>query len=197
MAEQQDGPRREGALARWSRLKRREATEERPATAAEASVEPPAGDPAETDAPMAAEPVAPDAVEEEVDLSTLPDVESLGYESDFTPFLRQGVPEELQRLALRKLWSSSPVLANIDGLNDYDLDYDKTDPLKRVGEFLMSREERSGPPPERPPEAPRADAEAPASDRAAVAANDAGGPPDEAGEAPSERAVPRPEGEEA
>ena len=29
----------------------------------------------------------------------------------------------LRRLALRRLWRSDPVLANLDGLNDYDEDF--------------------------------------------------------------------------
>lgn len=51
------------------------------------------------------------------------DLEALTYESDFGPFLRAGVPSLLKRQALRKLWSSNPVLANVDGLNDYDGDF--------------------------------------------------------------------------
>ena len=53
----------------------------------------------------------------------LPDIESLDANSDYTAFLQDGVPEELQRLALRTLWRSDPVLANLDGLNDYDEDF--------------------------------------------------------------------------
>ena len=34
--------------------------------------------------------------------------------------MREGVPEFLKKQALRKLWLSSPILANLDGLNDYD-----------------------------------------------------------------------------
>lgn len=53
----------------------------------------------------------------------LPDVEDLDAESDFTPFLKKGVSEQLQRRALRKLWLSDPVLANVDGLLDYGDDF--------------------------------------------------------------------------
>lgn len=56
----------------------------------------------------------------EVETEELPDVETLTYESDFTAFLRQGVPDLVKQAALRKLWASDPVLANLDGLNDYD-----------------------------------------------------------------------------
>ena len=37
--------------------------------------------------------------------------------------MKQGVPEAVRRRALRMLWQSNPILANIDGLNDYDEDF--------------------------------------------------------------------------
>ncbi len=51
------------------------------------------------------------------------DIEELEYDSDFTPFMDAKVPKALKRMALRKLWRSNPILANIDGLNDYDEDF--------------------------------------------------------------------------
>ena len=53
----------------------------------------------------------------------LPDVETLNESSDYTPFLKDGVPEKLKRMALRKLWKSNPAFGFIDGLDDYDEDY--------------------------------------------------------------------------
>lgn len=97
-------------LSRWSRRKRG-ATE--PATTA---------DPSDASASQAE--AASQAQEAgAVDVSQLPDIEDLSADSDFTPFLREGVPEALKRRALRKLWGLDPVFANLDGLNDYDLDY--------------------------------------------------------------------------
>jgi hypothetical protein len=58
---------------------------------------------------------------------TLPPIEELNAESDYTAFLRSGVPEAITRAALRKLWASDPVLANLDGLNNYDEDYNVVD----------------------------------------------------------------------
>jgi hypothetical protein len=43
--------------------------------------------------------------------------------SDFTVFMRPGVPLELRNQALRKLWRSDPLLANLDGLLEYGEDY--------------------------------------------------------------------------
>jgi Protein of unknown function (DUF3306) len=47
----------------------------------------------------------------------------LNKDSDFTPFLRAGVPECIHQEALRALWRSDPVFAFRDGLTDYDEDY--------------------------------------------------------------------------
>ncbi len=60
------------------------------------------------------------AIAEEMNL---PEIESLEKESDYTVFLKDGVPEKLRRLALRKLWSSNPLFGFRDGLNDYDEDF--------------------------------------------------------------------------
>ncbi len=51
------------------------------------------------------------------------DIEKLEYDSDFSVFMDAKVPKALKRMALRKLWRSNPILANIDGLNDYDEDF--------------------------------------------------------------------------
>ena len=53
----------------------------------------------------------------------LPDPESLKLGDDFKAFMSKAVPEHLRKRALRKLWRSNPVLACVDGLNDYDDDY--------------------------------------------------------------------------
>lgn len=48
------------------------------------------------------------------------DLESLDDSSDFSIFMKDGVPDGLRRKAYRLLWRTNPVLANLDGLNDYD-----------------------------------------------------------------------------
>ena len=53
----------------------------------------------------------------------MPAIDDLTAESDFTAFLKEGVPEELKRLALRKLWRTDPVFANLDGLVEYGEDF--------------------------------------------------------------------------
>ncbi len=108
----------EGFLHRWSRLKTaqgeaRETAEqgEEKARTLDAAREPAAG--------AAADP----AVATDVATDALPRVEDLTGESDFAAFMGEGVPDEIRNLALRKLWRSDPVLANLDGLNDYDEDF--------------------------------------------------------------------------
>lgn len=61
--------------------------------------------------------------EEKAVVADLPPLDTLTAESDYTPFLRQGVPDFLKRKALRMLWLGDPFFNIRDGLNDYDLDY--------------------------------------------------------------------------
>ncbi len=61
--------------------------------------------------------------EEVVVVAALPPIDELTTDSDFTPFLDRRVPAALRRAALRKLWNSDPIFANLDGLNDYDDDF--------------------------------------------------------------------------
>lgn len=101
-------------VGRWSRLKRGERTRDEapgPGESEPMPAAPPTGD------PEPAEPTQSEIVEQ------LPDIESLDEQSDFTVFLKDGVPEELRKRALRRLWRLNPVFANLDGLNDYDEDF--------------------------------------------------------------------------
>jgi hypothetical protein len=112
----------DGFLSRWSRRKRTGGpdpdspppNEEAGPQAAHATDEDAADDggaaPAKTDAELC----------EELGLK---DPDKLGPGDDFSGFMKAGVPEHLRRRALRKLWVSNPVLANLDGLNDYDTDF--------------------------------------------------------------------------
>jgi len=53
----------------------------------------------------------------------LPDIDSLDAGSDFSMFMKKGVPETLKRRALRKLWQVDPAFQHICMLDDYNLDY--------------------------------------------------------------------------
>jgi hypothetical protein len=107
-----------GFLARWS-ARKRQVEADRPSPA-----------PAEADAEVAAlaeQEAANRAAAEAVDL------DSLDAASDYTVFLKRGVPDALRRQALRKLWRSNPVLACLDGLNDYDENF--ADPSLNMAVF--------------------------------------------------------------
>lgn len=53
----------------------------------------------------------------------LPDPDTLGKGDDFAVYLRAALPERIRRRALRRLWTSNPVLANLDGLVDHGEDF--------------------------------------------------------------------------
>jgi Protein of unknown function (DUF3306) len=120
-----------GRLARWSQRKaaaRRGDALEPEADETAAAVAPAEDQQVPDPTPEAANAATDsDAVAADEDLPNLPPIEELTFQSDYTVFLKKNVPEALRRAALRKLWQSDPVLANLDGLNDYDEDYHLVD----------------------------------------------------------------------
>lgn len=134
MADEQDS-----FVSRWSRRKR-----ERHRGDVPEGDNPP--ETSESREPAPGEAVDPDRIVE-----SLPDIETLDEDSDFTVFLKDGVPEQLRRRAMRKLWRLNPVFANLDGLNDYDEDFTIAAPLAeglktlyQVGKGMVAREEPEG-----------------------------------------------------
>lgn len=97
----------------WSRRKAAVAAEE---DAARAALE--AEERAAREAALAEKPEA----EVLADLD-LPDPDTLGPGDDFTAFMDSAVPEVIRRRALRTLWRTNPVLANVDMLVDYGEDF--------------------------------------------------------------------------
>ena len=74
----------------------------------------------------------------------LPIPSEMQHGDDFSAFMSKAVPEHLRRQALRTLWRSNPVLACVDGLNDYDDDFRTIGVLKepiktayQVGKGMM------------------------------------------------------------
>ena len=85
-------------LRRWSRRKvAGEATDEAPSEA---------GSPDARAAVAPDDSADPDGETAEV-VADLPDIDTLHKDSDFTVFMNEGVPEELKKRALRKLWLAS------------------------------------------------------------------------------------------
>ena len=62
----------------------------------------------------------------------LPDPETLQPGDDFSGFMQAAVPEHLRKQALRRLWRSNPVLANVDNLVDYGEDFTKEGALGKA-----------------------------------------------------------------
>ena len=108
-------------LSRWSRRKRSVAEEE--------------STPADPAPLTTSEPEEPQTQEEEDALLSqlnLPAPESLKPGDDFSAFMADGVPQFLRKRALRILWRSNPVLANLDGLNDYAEDFRSPELTQKV-----------------------------------------------------------------
>lgn len=53
----------------------------------------------------------------------LPDIDSLGHDSDFSAFMQAGVDAALRKQALRRLWRLDPAFSHLDGLVEYGEDY--------------------------------------------------------------------------
>ena len=105
-------------FSRWSRRKKKVAEEE-----------------AADDVPAVEEVAEPGTEEEEAALLErlgLPVPETMQKGDDFSVFMGPAVPEFLRKRALRVLWRSNPVLANLDGLNDYDEDFRSPELTQKV-----------------------------------------------------------------
>lgn len=68
----------------------------------------------------------------------MPDIETLGEESDFSGFLSEKVSEQLRRKALQKLFHL-PEFNLRDGLNEYDEDYSTFVPLGDTITYQMKQ----------------------------------------------------------
>lgn len=53
----------------------------------------------------------------------LPSIDELGAESDYSAFMREGVPSDVRNRALRALWQSDPTRFAPDGLEEYGGDH--------------------------------------------------------------------------
>ncbi|MCF6273532.1 MAG: DUF3306 domain-containing protein [Rhodobacteraceae bacterium] len=62
----------------------------------------------------------------------LPNPDAMQPGDDFSAFMKAAVPDALRNRALRTLWRSDPVLANVDMLVDYGEDFTGKNDIKRV-----------------------------------------------------------------
>jgi hypothetical protein len=188
----------EGFLRRWSRRKvaeRRDAAAD-DGDAAECPAEPlPAPIPA---APAAPTPAKRADAEAETARPPLPDIESLTPQSDFSIFMRDGVPTDMRTRALRKLWRIDPAFGEMDDLRDYADDYTDSavatgaiPTLYKVGRGFLQAEEEEG---TAAAEIPETETGTPAADQPLPPAESAERPPAEdtpAEEQPAARDEPK------
>ena len=108
----------EDFLKRWSRRKQeaREETETPPPASAVEAATPPT-----PETPLA----------DEIDLSKLPPIDSITAATDVTAFLRENIPLELRRAALRRAWGADPAIRDFVGLAANAWDF--TDPTAMPG----------------------------------------------------------------
>jgi hypothetical protein len=168
----------EGFLSRWSRRKR--AGEKAPPSPPAAPPTPPG-------------PETPPSF----DPASLPPLESLTAESDFTAFLREEVPAALRRAALQRAWTLDPAIRDFVGPADYAWDFNAPDggmpgfspelggDVKRLLAQAIGLEEapKEVEDPEEAPPPPAAMAEigAPVSDSPPLLSGPEAPPPDELG----------------
>jgi hypothetical protein len=115
-------------LERWSQRKR--AAERRAAE----NTEPPSRERIDGAAPLAAataDPLAFDPV-------TLPPIESITGTSDIRAFLAPGVPEELARAALRRVWVADPTIRDFVGLAENQWDFTNPDSVPGFGSLELT-----------------------------------------------------------
>lgn len=118
----------ENFVARWSRLKRDTAKENKETTQADAEQDQPGLQPggAETAPGNGGKPSEP-----AFDPASLPSIESITADSDIRAFLQSGVPAELTRAALRRVWTADPAIRDFIGLAENQWDF--TDPTAMAG----------------------------------------------------------------
>ena len=139
-------------VARWSRLKRRAQAGPRDVGIRSGTARPTLhqAEPQPEVQSSAAAAAQPPVVKQD---EALPPIETLGKESDYTPFMRPDIPDVLRNAALRKLWQSDPVFANLDGLVDYAEDFGANFALGgAVATIYRVLEGMPDPPAEKPPQ---------------------------------------------
>jgi hypothetical protein len=137
----------ENFIARWSRRKREAAQEPeaaKPAATPEATAEGSRADDDRglDDAAGVARADTSEPPQSAFDPEKLPPIESITAESDIRAFLRPGVPPDLTRAALRRVWATDPKIRDFVGLADYDWDFNTPGALAGFGALEPSEELR-------------------------------------------------------
>jgi hypothetical protein len=116
-------------LARWSRRKQEAKSNAAPPdTAMHGDVQ--------SSPPPATKEDAPN-----FDLSSLPSIDQIASATDITAFLREGIPEELTRAALRRAWSADPAIRDFVGLAENAWDFNDPNAMPGFGPLDYSEGE--------------------------------------------------------
>jgi len=111
----------EDFLTRWARRKRAaalHASDQSDRKTTDGAAQPPV---------MAGETHAPSAP------ASLPSIESIGAGSDIQAFLAAGVPADLARAALRRVWLADPAIRDFIGLSENSWDFNAPDGVPGFG----------------------------------------------------------------
>jgi hypothetical protein len=118
----------EGFLGRWSQRKQ-DARQGKPLAEPERTVPPPLPEVPAAPPSVAPVPALPQAEQPQVQVvPTLEDVQALGQDSDYTPFVARNVDPAVRNAAMKKLFTD-PHYNVMDGLDTYIDDYSQPDPL--------------------------------------------------------------------
>ena len=121
----------ENFVARWSRLKRDTAKEETQADGVRSDLKPGEITDAVEQGAQAKSPEAGQLPEPAFDPATLPPIESITADSDIRAFLQSGVPADLTKAALRRVWTTDPAIRDFIGIAENQWDF--TDPTAMPG----------------------------------------------------------------
>jgi hypothetical protein len=83
-----------------------------------------------------------EAVEPAFDPATLPPIDSITAVSDISAFLHKGVPAELTRAALRRVWTADPAIRDFVGLAENAWDFTDPNAMPGFGPLESSDEVR-------------------------------------------------------
>jgi len=117
-------------LARWSRRKQEAA-----------HADPAREEAAEADGSSPCNRATAEPVSLETDLSNLPPIESIDAATDVAAFLREGIPQELSRAALRRAWSADPAIRDFVGLAENAWDFNDPNGMAGFGPLDYSAEQ--------------------------------------------------------
>ncbi len=113
------------------------------------------------------------------DPASLPSIESIGEGSDIQAFFAAGVPADLTRAALRRVWLADPAIRDFIGLSENSWDFNtpdgvpgfgllKTDDIRRLLTQVMGEREATDPVPAAPTALPAEQVAGPAGSTPAV-----------------------------